>query len=169
MLKVAICDDESLMAGEISDRLSRYMQDRRMTPYSVGSFSSGRSLLESGYDFDVIFLDIRMEGTDGLETARALRERGGHSLLIFVTVLKECVFDAFEVEAFDYLVKPLDADRFRKTMDRALRTLERQLSAETDEAKIRDLEAKLKQVEGELRQKDNDTYRRHHAEFSRGR
>lgn len=50
MLKVAICDDESLMAGEISDRLSRYMQDRRMTPYSVGSFSSGRSLLESGYD-----------------------------------------------------------------------------------------------------------------------
>lgn len=125
MLKVAICDDESLMAGEISSRLSRYMEDRRAAPYSVGSFSSGRSLLESGCDFDVIFLDIRMEGADGLETARALRERGGRSLLIFVTVLKECVFDAFEVEAFDYLVKPLDADRFRRTMDRALRTLER--------------------------------------------
>ena len=58
-----------------------------------------------------------------METARLLRRRGNHSLLIFVTVLRECVFSAFEVEAFDYLLKPLDGARFAQTMDRAFHAL----------------------------------------------
>ena len=66
-----------------------------------------------------------MERPDGMETARLLRQRDNHSLIVFVTVLKECVFDAFQVEAYDYLLKPLDSARFRRTMDRALGWLER--------------------------------------------
>ena len=58
-----------------------------------------------------------------METARALREQKNHSLLVFVTILKEYVYDAFEVEAFDYLLKPLDSIHFNRTMDRAVRTL----------------------------------------------
>ena len=54
----------------------------------------------------------------------------GRSLLVFVTVLRECVFDAFEVEAWDYLVKPLDGARFERTMDRMLRQLERRRGGE---------------------------------------
>ncbi len=125
MLKFAICDDEPLMAREIADRLSRYMEEKRMTSYCVSSFSSGHLLLKSGCDFDLIFLDIQMEQPDGMETAKMLRRRGNHSLLVFVTVLRECVFDAFEVEAYDYLIKPLDGDHFRRTMDRAIKALER--------------------------------------------
>ena len=53
-----------------------------------------------------------------------LRQRGNHSLLIFVTVLKEYVFDAFGVEAYDYLIKPLDNDHFKRTMDRVIMSLE---------------------------------------------
>ena len=68
----------------------------------------------------MIFLDIQMEHPDGMETARLLRRWGVHSLLIFVTVLRECVFDSFQVEAFDYLLKPLDSARFCQTMDRVL-------------------------------------------------
>ena len=93
--------------------------------YSVECFSSGYALLKSSEEFDVIFLDIQMERPDGMETARLLRQRDNHSLLVFVTVLKECVFDAFQVEAYDYLLKPLDSARFRQTMDRALGWLER--------------------------------------------
>ena len=52
-----------------------------------------------------------------------MRQRKNHSLLIFVTVLKEYVFNAFEVEAYDYLLKPLDSDHFERTMDRAVSTL----------------------------------------------
>lgn len=124
MIKCAICDDEPHMVQEISNHLSQYMNEKQITSYCVNSFSSGRSLLENGCDFDVIFLDIQMEQPDGMETAKILRQRKNHSLLIFVTVLKEYVFDAFEVEAYDYLIKPLDRGHFNKTMDRAVRTLE---------------------------------------------
>lgn len=123
MLNFAICDDEPVMVKEILEQLSEYMSERNRTPYKVKSFLSGRALLESSCNFDVIFLDIQMEQPDGMETARRLRKQKNDSLLIFVTVLREYVFDAFEVEAYDYLVKPLDGRRFRRTMDRALRTL----------------------------------------------
>lgn len=125
MLQFAICDDEPLMVRELADRLADYMKKRPGALYRVSRFSSGRALLESGGGFDVIFLDIQMERPDGMETAKALRRRGEAGLLIFVTVLRECVFDAFEVEALDYLVKPLEAGRFGRTLDRALRLLER--------------------------------------------
>ena len=121
MIKFAICDDEPLMAQELTDYLARYMEEKQITAYSVSCFSNGRALLESG-GFDMIFLDIRMEQPDGMETARLLRQRGDRSLLVFVTALKECVFDAFQVEAYDYLLKPLDRTRFSRMMDRALKT-----------------------------------------------
>ena len=112
------------MAQELAGLLTDYMGENSPLPFSVCSFPSGRALLESGGCFDVIFLDIQMEHPDGMETAKLLRRREERSLLVFVTVLKECVFDAFQVEAFDYLVKPLDSACFRRTMDRALRALE---------------------------------------------
>lgn len=125
MIKFAICDDEPHMAQEISDRLSQYMTEKKTGPYCVNYFSNGRFLLESGCDFDVVFLDIQMEHPDGMETAKMLRQQKNRSLLVFVTILKECVFDAFEVEAYDYLVKPLDSGRFKRTMDRVVHTLSR--------------------------------------------
>lgn len=122
MLKFAICDDEPVMAQQLADCLASYMGGNPAAAYSAVHFSSGRALLESG-GFDVIFLDIRMEQPDGMETARLLRQRGEQGLLIFVTALQECVFDAFQVEAFDYLIKPLNEASFKRTMDRALRAL----------------------------------------------
>ena len=124
MITFAVCDDEPMMARELASHLADYMKEKSITAYDLSSFSDGRALLEGAVSFDVIFLDIQMEQPDGMETARLLRQRGDHSLLIFVTVLKECVFDSFQVEAFDYLLKPLDSARFHQTMDRVLRSLE---------------------------------------------
>lgn len=126
MIKFAICDDEPFMTEEISQYLSRYMEEENMASYCVSSFPNGRLLLESDCDFDLIFLDIQMEQPDGMETAKMLRQRKNRSLLVFVTVMKECVFDAFEVHAYDYLIKPLDYHRFKRTMDRAVKDLEQQ-------------------------------------------
>ena len=128
MIKFAICDDEPLMAQELAGHLADYMKENRITAYSVSSFPNGRALLDAVERFDVIFLDIQMEHPDGMETAKLLRRRGDHSLLVFVTVLKELVFDAFQVEAYDYLLKPLDSARFHQTMDRVLRSLEQRAS-----------------------------------------
>ena len=126
MIKFAICDDVPFMTEEISQYLSRYMEEENMASYCVSSFPNGRLLLESDCDFDLIFLDIQMEQPDGMETAKMLRQRKNRSLLVFVTVMKECVFDAFEVHAYDYLIKPLDYHRFKRTMDRAVKDLDQQ-------------------------------------------
>ena len=129
MIRFAICDDEPQMARELAGHIADYMREKNMTGYSVDTFGSGRALLESG-GHDVVFLDVRMEQPDGMETARLLRRREDQSLLVFVTVLRECVFDAFSVEAYDYLLKPLDGARFRRTMDRALRALEQRTAGD---------------------------------------
>ena len=128
MIKFAICDDEPLMAQELAGHLADYMKENLITAYSLSSFSDGRALLDAIDRFDVIFLDIQMEQPDGMETAKLLRRRGDHSLLVFVTVLKELVFDAFQVEAYDYLLKPLDRARFKQTMERVLRSLDRKMA-----------------------------------------
>ncbi len=129
MIEFAICDDEPRMAQELAGQLADYMKEKSMADYSVSHFPNGRALLEGAGGFDVVFLDIQMEQPDGMAAARLLRQRGGHSLLVFVTVLKELVFDAFQVEAFDYLLKPLDSARFKRTMDRVLDALERRTGA----------------------------------------
>lgn len=125
MITFAVCDDEPLMVRELTRRLSEYLKKKQITACRIDSFSNGRALLDSAGEYDVVFLDIQMEPPDGMETARLLRRRNNQSILIFVTVLKEYVFDAFEAEAYDYLLKPIDAERFERTMDRVLKVLER--------------------------------------------
>lgn len=124
MIKFAICDDEPLMAKEVSEYISNFMEEKNDVNYHISSFYSGCSLLESPCDFDVIFLDIQMEEPNGMETAKILRQRKHNCLLIFVTVLKDYVFDAFEVQAYDYLIKPINYPQFKKTMHRAVTTLD---------------------------------------------
>ncbi len=123
MLNLALCDDEPFFLDALTAQLSTYLTKIQRTA-AIRRFSSGRALLDSGGSFDLIFLDIQMPAPDGLETARLLRKQGCRSLLVFLTVLPERVFDAFEVEAHDYLVKPLDSAHFRRTMDRAFQIWE---------------------------------------------
>lgn len=126
MLEIAVCDDEPVMRKELFAHFSSYMAKKQDMDYRISSFENGNQLLESGCEFDLIFLDIQMEKPDGMETARRLRRRGKRSHLVFVTVLKEYVFEAFEVEACDYLLKPLDAGYFRRTLDRVFRYIRQQ-------------------------------------------
>lgn len=125
MLRIAVCDDEPHMLDRLSARISDCLDALGCREFRLARFSSGGALLEAGEDFDLIFLDIQMPPPDGLETAKALRRRGDGCLVVFLTVLRERVFDAFEVEAFDYLVKPLDPARLRRTLERVLEALDR--------------------------------------------
>lgn len=120
MIRFAVCDDEPEMAGALCAEIDAWMQERKETGYRISCFAGGRALLESPCEFDIVFLDIQMEHPNGMETAKMLRRRSRDTVLIFVTVLKEYVFDAFEVTACDYLMKPLDTSRFHRTMSRAV-------------------------------------------------
>jgi two-component system response regulator LytT len=72
---------------------------------------------------DILFLDIQMKDIDGMETARRLRADKFQGFLIFITVLKEMVFQSFEVQAYDYLVKPVEEKQFERTMERLLASM----------------------------------------------
>ena len=85
---------------------------------SLRMFSGGEELLSYNGQIDLLFLDIQMKDMDGMETARKLRAGRFRGVLIFITVLKEMVFQSFEVQAYDYLVKPVDKKQFEKTMER---------------------------------------------------
>lgn len=122
MVSIGICDDEAYMLELLAEKTAAFFAHENMD-VEILRFSNGKALLEHPGRLDVLLLDIRMEQPDGLETARKLRQGGFDGFLIFVTVLEDHVFDAFDVEAFGYLVKPLAGDLFQRTMKRLLSAL----------------------------------------------
>ena len=77
-------------------------------------------MLKADSVYDIIFLDIQMDGMNGIDTARALRQKADNTVLIFITGVKEYVFDAFDVAAFHYLIKPIEENKFWEVCDRAV-------------------------------------------------
>lgn len=122
MLHIAVCDDEQYMSDTIRAMTTDFFRRKNME-VSIVQFSSGKELLRYDKAIDILFLDIQMKDMDGMETAKRLRSRKFKGVLIFITVLQEMVFGSFEVQAYDYLVKPVDTDRFEKTMERLLASM----------------------------------------------
>ena len=117
MIRIAICDDEKHMSDHIRAMASDFFR-KKNREICFRTFSSGEELLSYDGQIDILFLDIQMKGMDGIETARKLRDSKFRGFLIFITVLKEMVFQSFEVEPYDYLVKPVEEKQFEKTMER---------------------------------------------------
>ena len=117
MIHIAICDDEKYMSDHIKTLVSDFFR-KKNREVCLRTFSSGEELLSDGGQIDICFLDIQMKGMDGMETARRLRADKFQGFLIFITVLKEMVFSSFEVQAYDYLLKPVEEKQFEKTMER---------------------------------------------------
>ena len=117
MIHIAICDDEKHMSDHIRAMASDFFR-KKNRGICFRTFSSGEELLSYDGQIDILFLDIQMKGMDGIETARKLRAFKFRGFLIFITVLKEMVFQSFEVQAYDYLVKPVEEKQFEKTMER---------------------------------------------------
>ena len=117
MIHIAICDDEQHMSDHIKAFVSDFFRKKNREIH-LRTFSNGEELLNYDGQIDILFLDIQMKDMDGMETARKLRADKFRGFLIFITVLKEMVFQSFEVQAYDYLVKPVDEKQFEKTMER---------------------------------------------------
>jgi len=117
LIYIAICDDEKHMADYIRKMVSDFFR-KKNREISIQMFASGKELLTYNGQIDILFLDIQMKDIDGMKTARQLRADKFQGFLIFITVLKEMVFESFEVQAYDYLVKPIEEKQFEKTMER---------------------------------------------------
>lgn len=119
-MNIAICDDEKIVRQQIKGLIEKQKADCNLELYETGE-----ELLAAGKHFDVVFLDIQMEGMNGIDTARTLREQSEETVLMFITGIKEYVFDAFDVAAFHYLLKPIEENKFMEVFDRAVKEAEK--------------------------------------------
>lgn len=119
-LNIAICDDEKTIREQIREWIEKEMQGQ-----ACDMFATGDELLAVGKQFDIVFLDIQMDGRNGIETAGILKERKEETIVIFITGTKEYVLEAFDVSAFHYLLKPIEESRFRQVFYRAVKELEK--------------------------------------------
>ena len=121
MIKIAICDDEANIRAYLSSLIQA--QD---CPCEIVEYASAGDCLADTQKIDLLFLDIELapsgSGLDGMALARKIRERATvtQPVIIFVTGYERYVFDAFDVGAFQYLLKPVDEEKFAKVFSRAV-------------------------------------------------
>ena len=127
-MRIAICDDEKSVGQILEEKVKKLLPDA-----VVETYLSGDALISSGCKPDILFLDIQMPGKDGMEIARIVRRNNKDMILIFVTAVEEYVFQAFDVGAFHYLVKPFSDDKFEEVVKRAIKTIGENSSNEDDE------------------------------------
>lgn len=125
MFNIAICDDEILQRLNIVNKLKSVLKHFDFN-YEIEQFNSGGNLLFSKSYFDIIFLDIKMKELSGIDTAKKLREKNNNSKIIFITSFKEYVFEAFDVSAFHYLLKPVSEDKILKIINRFLTSIQKE-------------------------------------------
>lgn len=132
-LRTLIVDDESLARS----RLRTLLADCRSPAAEVvAEAAHGEGALRHLADtrFDLVLLDIHMPGMDGIELARSLRSRTGAPAVVFVTAHETHAVTAFELEAVDYLTKPVRAERLQQALQKAERYLKDRRAQPADEA-----------------------------------
>jgi DNA-binding LytR/AlgR family response regulator len=113
-LRVLVVDDEAPARAELRFLLGRHGD------VSVEEAGSAAAVLElvGREEYDALFLDVEMPGLTGLEAARQVSAGGAPPPIVFVTAHAGYAVEAFAIEAFDYLVKPVDPDRLARVLER---------------------------------------------------
>lgn len=123
MYRFAVCDDVAKEREQLKSALDVVMHERRES-FSLEEYSSADAFLtEMGEErdgFDLIFLDIFMDGTTGMEAARRLRSEGCRTPMVFLTTSADFAVESYEVEASGYLLKPLSEEKLALAIDRVL-------------------------------------------------
>ncbi len=121
MYRFALVDDDPVFLSEISGYLKKYSEEFNVS-LSVDTFESGVRFLESGtLSYDIVLLDIAMPEKDGMEVARILREKDDNITIIFITTIAQQAINGYEVGARDFIIKPVDYDRFSLRLSRILK------------------------------------------------
>ena len=119
MIRIAICDDEAPTRAYLASLIRA-----QECPCEVVEYASAGDCLAGHRGIDLLFLDIELSttGPNGMDLARKLREQPAvtQPVIIFVTGYERYVFDAFDVGAFQYLLKPVDEEKFAQVFARAV-------------------------------------------------
>ncbi|MEO5342874.1 MAG: LytTR family DNA-binding domain-containing protein [Gammaproteobacteria bacterium SHHR-1] len=146
-MRILIADDEPLAR----ERLGRLLQEIGPPWRLAAEVADGPAVLRrcAQGDIDLVLLDIRMPGLDGMQVAAQLRQLQPAPVVIFTTAYPERALDAFERQALDYLLKPIRRERLQQALDRA-QALSRVQLRSLQQAKDRPTDAICVRLRGEL-------------------
>ena len=120
MIRFAIIDDEIEVANKLTSYIDKYFQINNRQ-CEVKFFDTASKFLENyHFDFDAIFMDINMPGIDGMSATKELRRLDKNVKIIFVTSLAQYAIKGYEVNAFDFVVKPVNYYTFAMKLDRLM-------------------------------------------------
>lgn len=125
-MNIAVCDDNPKIVGQIEKLLFAFFENDP-NQFNYEAFLSGESLLDhlkkEADVFQIYLLDVEMEVLDGFEVARSIREKDQEAIIIFITSHVEWMPEAFEVNAFHYLIKPIDELKVKQVLTKAMEQL----------------------------------------------
>lgn len=122
-ISVAIVEDDGAAARELERQLERFGQSSGHS-FSVSCYGEAKNFLQNYQPrYDIIFMDIKMPGLDGMSAAEQLRRVDPVTMLIFVTSMVQYAVQGYDVDAFDFIVKPVNPTAFQMKLKRALRAL----------------------------------------------
>ena len=113
---IAICDDERFFRNSIINAIGSY-PNMHCLDITKDEYICGEDLLNSKKKYNIVFLDYKMSGLNGLETAKLLREKDKDCTIIFLTGFPSFVYESFEVGTFRFFEKPLDVEKLHKALD----------------------------------------------------
>lgn len=106
MIKIAVVDDNEFQIEQITAIVSDFFYQRNIL-IKIDDFFNGESLLSKDYPYDIIFLDIQMNGINGIETAQYFRLRHKESVFFFVTSYPDYIQKSMTVHPFAFITKPV--------------------------------------------------------------
>ena len=114
-MRIAICDDQKIYREDVLMHCKRALPEGGII---YRSFSSGEELLRSGEEFDFLFLDIEMNGVDGIQVKNILEQQGNVGKIIFLTSHEERMIEAFGANVIGFLRKPVCDEELQKLVEK---------------------------------------------------
>lgn len=123
MLRVAIVEDMQNHALKLTEYLNKYAGEKGEN-LQITHFQNALNFLEPyTAAYDIVFMDIKMPHMDGMEAARLLREKDESVVLVFVTTMAQYAIRGYEVNAFDFILKPVEYDALVMKMNRIMKKI----------------------------------------------
>ena len=130
MVQIAVCDDEHSVRKQIRSMLEQYAEETGRS-FQITEYPSANELIQDyRAQFDLLFLDISMTGIDGMAAAREIRRLDPVVCLIFVTSMMQYAVEGYAVQAFGFVLKPLQYAKFSFTLEKAIHHLDARRMAE---------------------------------------
>ena len=125
MIRIGICDDNALIAEKLETLIIRYGEEHGIDVETY-VYHDGSEVLEDRIQFDILFLDVEMPETDGIDTAKQIRKWDARVKIIFITSSTHYMRNAFAVHAFEYLVKPFNTAKVNMVLTEVFDFIEKE-------------------------------------------